>query len=233
MPYLWTDITYLLYQNNVSWNVFLDGGFGPLHDHATVGAIWDVLPGFETVQQDNQVGNAFINMSQFYIDASLGTLPKVSWLLPHYNVSEHPQASIYEGMAYVTGLVNTIMTGPDWPSTAIFIVWDDMGGFYDHVPPPYTFDADGLGIRVPSILISPYALRGVVDHQVCSTDCYLKFIEDVFLNGERMSQSGRPDPRPDYRDEQPAYGDLQNDFNFNQPPRQPLLLSTHPMSLLR
>jgi phospholipase C len=231
-PYLWTDITYLLYQNNVTWKAYLDGGLGPLHDHATVGALWDVLPGFETVQEDGQVANAEINMTEFYSDAANGTLPQVSWLLPHYNDSEHPQANIYQGQSYVTGLINAIMNGPDWSSTAIFVVWDDIGGFYDHQAPPFRFDVLGLGIRVPSLLISPYAQAGLIDHQVCSTDCYLKFIEDVFLNGERMSQSGRPDPRPDYRDEESDYGDLINDFNFNQAPRNPMVLSTHPMTLL-
>jgi phospholipase C len=125
------------------------------------------------------------------------------------------------------------MNGPDWANSAIFITWDDMGGFYDHEAPPFAFDELGLGIREPSLLISPWAIPGLIDHQVCSTDCYLKLIEDVFLNGERMSQAGRPDPRPDYRDEQPQYGDLANDFDFNRAPRRPLILSTHPMTLLR
>ena len=142
------------------------------------------------------------------------------------------QASILHGQSYVTGLINAIMQGPDWSSSAIFVSWDDIDGFYDHEPPPFQFDKLGLGIRVPAFMVSPYALTGYIDHQVCSTDCYLKLIEDTFLNGERMDQSGRPDPRPDYRDSQPAYGDLLNDFNFNQAPRRPLILSKHPMSLL-
>ena len=133
----------------------------------------------------------------------------------------------------MTGLINAIMQGPDWSSSAIFVTWDDADGFYDHEPPPFQFDKIGLGIRVPAFMVSPYAIPGYIDHQVCSTDCYLKLIEDTFLNGERMDQSGRPDPRPDYRDSQPAYGSLLNDFNFNQAPRRPLILSTHPMSLLR
>jgi hypothetical protein len=85
---------------------------------------------------------------------------------------------------------------------------------------------------VPAWLVSPYAKKNYIDHQICSTDCYLKFIEDVFLDGERMSEAGRPDPRPDYRDEEPAYGDLANDFYFTQPPRPPLMLDEHPMTLL-
>ncbi len=107
-----------------------------------------------------------------------------------------------------------------------------MGGFYDHEPPPFKIDSEGLGIRVPALLISPYAIPGTIDHQICSTDCYIKFIEDVFLGGERMNQAGRPDPRPDYRDTYAGYGDLANDFNFNQSPRPPLILSTHPMTTL-
>ena len=193
VPYLWTDITYLLYQNSVDWKVYLDGGLGPLHDHATVGALWDVLPGFETVNQDGQVGNAEnYLLSDFFSDAAAGTLPPVSWVLPHYNDSEHPQASIYDGQAYTTSLVNALMSGAGWNSTAIFIVWDDMGGFYDHVPPPFNFDVLGLGIRTPALIISPWSKTNYVDHQLCSTDCYLKFIEDTFLGGERMSQAGRP-----------------------------------------
>ena len=232
-PYLWTDITYLLYQHGVSWNVYLDGGLASLHGRTGSSPLWDVLPGFETVQEDGQVGNATVNQTQFFEDAEYGTLPQVSWILPKYNDSEHPQANIYEGMRYTTGLVNAIAKGPDWDSTAIFIMWDDMGGFYDRMAPPVTFDTLGLGIRVPSLLISAYARSRYIDHQICSSDCYLKLIEDDFLNGQRMSQSGRPDPRPDYRDEQPEYGDLVNDFDFTQPARQPLVLSTHPMSLLR
>jgi len=232
-PDLWTDITYMLYQNGISWGVYLDGGQGPVFTHDGVPGIWSVLPGFQTVQEDGQVANAELNQTQFYADAASGNLPAVTWLLPQYYDSEHPQASILHGQSYVTGLINAVMQGPDWSSSAIFVSWDDIDGFYDHEPPPFQFDKLGLGIRVPAFMVSPYALTGYIDHQVCSTDCYLKLIEDTFLSGERMDQSGRPDPRPDYRDSQPAYGDLLNDFNFNQAPRRPLILSKHPMSLLR
>ena len=233
MPDLWTDITYLLYQNGISWGVYLDHGQGnPFGQHGTPG-IWNVLPGFETVQQDGQVANAELDQTQFYSDAAAGTLPQVTWLLPEYYDSEHPQASIAHGQSYVTGLINAVMEGPDWNSSAIFVVYDDADGFYDHEPPPYQFDELGLGLRVPAWMISPYAKQGYIDHQVCSTDCNLTFIEQTFLNGESMSQAGRPDPRPDYRDAQAAYGDLANDFDFSQAPRRPLVLSTHPLTLLR
>ncbi len=72
------------------------------------------------------------------------------------------------------------MQGPDWDSTAIFLAWDDWGGFYDHVVPP-TVDANGYGLRVPGLVITPYAKHGYIDHQVLSFDAYVKFIEDDFL----------------------------------------------------
>jgi phospholipase C len=231
-PDLWTDITYLLYQNNVSWGIYLDGGQGKPFDQNHVPGIWNVLPGFQTVQSDGQVANAEINLTQFYTDAQYGTLPQVSWVLPKYAESEHPQARISDGQAYVTGLINAVMSGPDWNDTAIFVFYDDPDGFYDHEPPPYV-DAQGIGIRVPAFIVSPYAKAGYIDHQICSSDCYLKFIEDTFLGSERMNQSGRTDPRPDYRDIAPIYGDISNDFDFTQAPRPPMILRPRPMSLLR
>ena len=121
------------------------------------------------------------------------------------------------------------MRSPCWGSTAIFLSWDDFGGFYDHVRPPNA-DQNGYGLRVPGLVISPYARTGYIDHQQLSHDAYLKFIEDDFLHQERLNPAtdGRPDKRPDVREEAPGLGDLANDFDFSQAPRQPLLLPTHP-----
>jgi phospholipase C len=233
VPNLWTDITYLLYQNGITWNAYVDGGIAQAHSRVATPATWDPFPGFQTVQDDGQVANGEVNLQQqFFSDAANGTLPQVSWIFPKLPDSEHPTAKVSEGQTYVTSLINALMSSPDWSSSAIFVSWDDSDGFYDHEPPPY-IDAQGLGIRVPAFMISPFAIAGSIDHQICSSDCYLKFIEDVFLSGERISQAGRPDPRPDYRDEIPGEGDLSNDFDFNQKPRPPLLLPLHPMSLLR
>jgi phospholipase C len=138
------------------------------------------------------------------------------------------------GQTYVTTLINTIMRGRCWGSTAIFLSWDDWGGFYDHVVPP-TVDENGYGLRVPGLVISPYARRGFVDHQTLSFDAYVKFIEDDFLRGERIDPStdGRPDPRPDVRENAPILGSLVRDFNFKQKPRRPLILNPHPVTDLR
>ncbi len=143
------------------------------------------------MQQDHQLGN-IQPLKQFFSAANGGTLPAVSWITPSQGVSEHPPALVTAGQTYVTRVINTIMQSPDWKSTAIFLAWDDWGGFYDHVKPPVV-DGEGYGLRVPALVISPYARKGYVDHQVLSSDAYLKFIEDDFLHGQRL------DPRTDGR----------------------------------
>jgi phospholipase C len=117
------------------------------------------------------------------------------------------------------------MQGPQWSSTAIFLAWDDWGGFYDHVLPPIV-DENGYGFRVPGIVISPWARQGYVDHQILSFDAYAKFIEDIFLGGARLDPTtdGRPDPRPTVRENVPILGDLRNDFDFDQAPLPAVVL---------
>jgi phospholipase C len=190
--------------------------------------IWNPLPWFTTVRRDHQVRNVQ-PMRAFFAAAKRETLPAVSWLTPSNRVSEHPPALVSRGQAYVTSVINAIMRSPDWRSTAIFLAWDDWGGFYDHAVPP-TVDHNGFGIRVPALVISPYARRGFVDHRTASLDAYVKFIEDDFLGGQRLDPKtdGRPDPRPWVRDAMPQIGDLVHDFNFRQKPRPPLLLPEHP-----
>ena len=84
------------------------------------------------------------------------------------------------------------------------------------------------------MVISPYAKRGYIDHQTLSFDAYLKFIEDDFLHGARLSPKtdGRPDPRPDVRENEPILGDMTKYFDFNQRPRPPLILPEHPKTTL-
>ena len=121
----------------------------------------------------------------------------VMWVTPSQADSEHPPASVHQGQAYVTAVINAAMKSPDWDSTAIFLQWDDWGGFYDNVVPP-PVDQNGYGLRVPAMVISPYAKAGYIDHQTLSSDAYLKFIEDDFLGGSRLNPKtdGRPDPGP-------------------------------------
>ena len=98
-----------------------------------------------------------------------------------------------------------------------------------HVQPPIV-NGQGYGLRVPALVISPYARTGYIDHQTLSFDAYLKFIEDDFLHGQRIDPStdGRPDSRPFIPESALMLGNLANDFNFDQKPRQPVLLRVHP-----
>ena len=237
--YAWTDLTYLLHKDNVSWAYYVANGTEPdcendqmvctpKRQSAGTPGIWNPLPWFDTVHQDGQLGN-IQQLTKFYAAAKDGTLPAVSWIDPNGATSEHPPALVSTGQSYVTGLINAIMQGPDWDSTAIFLTWDDWGGFYDHVVPPKV-DENGYGLRVPGLVISPYAKQGYIDHQTLSFDAYLKFIEDDFLGGQRLDPKtdGRPDPRPDVRENAPQLGDLVSDFDFSQQPRKPVILPVDP-----
>jgi phospholipase C len=235
--YLWTDLTYLLHKANVSWKYYNAEGTTPacandpedcptLPANAKVPSIWNILPRFQTVKDNGQLANV-TTINQLYLDLAAGTLPAVSWIAPTGEVSEHPPAAVSVGQHYVTGIINSIMKSSAWDSTAIFVTWDDWGGFYDHVPPPVkTKDALGYGLRVPGIVVSPYARKGYIDKQVLSFDAYAKLIEDLFLGGQRLDPAtdGRPDPRPGVREEEPMLGNLLSDFDFTQAPRAPMLL---------
>jgi phospholipase C len=184
--YAWTDLTYLLHRAHVSWRYYVAKGNEPdcandalitcprVAQSASTPGIWNPLPYFTTVRDDDQLKN-IVSVHHFLTAAHDGTLPEVSWVIPSEAVSEHPRSQVSAGQSYVTGLVNAVMSGPDWKSTAIFLTWDDWGGFYDHVAPP-TVDENGYGLRVPGLVISPYARQGYVDHQVLSFDAYAKFI---------------------------------------------------------
>jgi phospholipase C len=238
----WTDVTWLLFEHHVSWAYYVQTGSQPDCDNdsaetcapvaqsAKTPGIWNPLPLFTDVQDDHQMGN-IKSLDAYFAAAKAGTLPSVSWITPSGPDSEHPPASVHKGQAYVTAVINAAMKSPDWDSTAIFLSWDDWGGFYDHVVPP-AVDQNGYGLRVPSIVISPYARRGYIDHQVLSSDAYLKFIEDDFLGSARLNPAtdGRPDPRPDVREDEAILGNLTQDFDFSQAPRPPVLLGTNPPS---
>jgi phospholipase C len=239
VDYLWTDLTYLLHRHHVSWRYYVANGSQPdcadsqmfcrhVPQGASTPGIWNPLPRFDTVQQDHQLGN-IQPLGDFYRAARKGTLAAVTWITPSQGVSEHPPSLVTAGQTWVTRLIDTIMQGPDWKSTVIFLAWDDWGGFYDHVK-PRRVDGEGYGIRVPSLVISPYARQGYVDHQVLSSDAYLKFIEDDFLHGRRLNPrtDGRPDSRPDVRENVKILGNMVHDFDFDQKPRPPLILPLHP-----
>lgn len=221
--YAWTDLTWLMHRAHVSWRYYIHAGEPP-----DTPEIWNPLPSFSTVREDHQVGNVQ-PVRRFLGAARSGTLPKVSWVVPDEVHSEHAPATPADGQRYVTRLIDSVMKGPDWKHTAIFLAWDDWGGFYDHVTPPKV-DVNGYGLRVPGLVISPYARQSYVDHQTLSFDAFNKFIEDDFMKGARIDPStdGRPDPRPDVRENAPILGNLIHDFDFNRRPRDPDPLPLHP-----
>jgi phospholipase C len=240
--YAWTDITWLLHQHGVSWGYYVGSkscSFGtpcgePRTRNGPTPAGKNPLPGFTTILETGQQGNVQRH-EDFYEQVADGTLPPVSWVVPGQNVSEHPQSKkdIDRGMAHVTRLINAVGRSELWDSSAIFVTWDDWGGFYDHAVPPRV-DENGWGLRVPGFLVSPYAKQGFIDHQPLSFDAYLKLIEDRFLGGLRLDPEGgiieRPDPRPTVREEVELLGDLTLEFDFAQEPRSPLLLDPNPFN---
>jgi len=232
----WTDITYLLHENGVSWSYYVGDDtcfFDPCKRGAgrehTVSQ-QNPLPWFTDIRETGQMDRIQTH-SQFYKAAAAGNLPSVSWMMPHNGVGEHPSNGepIWRGQRHVTNVINAIMQGPDWNDTAIFLTWDDWGGFYDHVKPPRV-DRNGYGIRVPGLLISPWAKAGTIDSQILSFDAYLKLIEDVFLNRERLNPRtiSRPDSRPTVREKVPILGSLLRDFDFERDPIPPLILDPRP-----
>lgn len=243
--YGWTDITYLLRKAGIEWRYYVGDGtpadcgdgkgicrkpgvtYDMENDYTPM--IWSPLNYFTTVQRAKQADNIQL-AKYFFRDLERGKLAQVVWVAPSREDSEHaPNGRVDMGQAWVTKVINAIGRSKSWKDTAIFLTWDDWGGFFDHVNPPRV-GKSGLGMRVPGLLISPYAKRGFIDKQVLSFDSYLRFIEDVFLGGQRLDPAtmDRPDPRPIVREEIPILGDLIHEFDFTQKPQRIPILPMWP-----
>ena len=255
----WVNFFQLLDLHGVSWKYYLGSGLEPdCNDDAMtcdpqeqasqVAGFWNPVPAYASVESQGQTYLAAHNpdIDQFLIDIKNGTLPAVSWIVPSNGLSEHPPAGITAGQDYVTSLINAVMQSPYWSSSAIFLSWDDWGGFYDHVIPPNVdtnntknSTIQGYGFRVPGLVISPWAKPGFIDHSILSSNSMNRSIEDVFMAGARLDPKAfnEPDSRPDLRDRvtevqflggpKMQIGVLENDFDFTQNPLPPLVLSTH------
>ena len=143
---------------------------------------------------------------RFITDVRKGRLANFTWITPACTDSDHSNCGGGYGPSWVAALVNTVGKSPFWQSTAIFVIWDEWGGMYDHVPPPYV-DRDGLGLRVPLLVISPYAKAGYVSHQQYETASVLRFAEDLF----GLAQLAAADKR--------ANSPAADCFDFSQKPR--------------
>ncbi len=148
-----------------------------------------------------------VPQTKFLTDVRAGKLANFTWITPECYFSDHVNCGGGYGPSWVAALVNTVGNSKFWNSTVIFVQWDDWGGLYDHVPPPYE-DYDSLGFRVPLLVISPYARHGRVSHVQYETASVLKFAEDVF-GLDRLTGADRRanSPAPDCLD-------------FTQPPRK-------------
>ncbi|MGA8097068.1 MAG: alkaline phosphatase family protein [Candidatus Cybelea sp.] len=144
--------------------------------------------------------------TQFFGDVSKGRLRTVSWVTPTFLNSDHAGSKSLSGPQWVASLVNSIGKSKYWSSTAIFIFWDDYGGWYDPEPPAYE-DYDGLGMRLPLLVVSSYARKGHVSHVHYEHGSILKFIEDQFGLG-RLAASDKRANSPE-----------KDCFDFNKPPR--------------
>ncbi|HTT26030.1 MAG TPA: alkaline phosphatase family protein [Thermoplasmata archaeon] len=152
----------------------------------------------------------FVSNTNFYADAASGTLPQLSYLIPPGNDSDHPPASSARAQTWISSIVNAVEDSPDWNHTALFITYDEYGGFYDHVAPPIAPGTNQtLGFRVPFLVISPYAKENYISHNVCYFECLLKLVEDRFSLPCLTAYDCNAPSLLDY-------------FHFNQTPRPPI-----------
>jgi phospholipase C len=172
------------------------------------GYIWSAYDAVKHIRNDPAVWQQHIfPVDDFAEQARAGLLPPVTWVTPRFELSDHPEYSMCHGENWTTRIVNAVMEGPDWQDTAIFITWDDYGGFYDHVPPPQVDDF-GFGIRVPLLVISPYAKRGFVTSELGEFSSVLRFIEDNWGLTQLTHRDREATP-------------LISAFDFEQEPRPP------------
>jgi phospholipase C len=175
-----------------------------------LGYLFSPLDAFRSIRDTSLWTTRIKDQRSFEGDARAGRLPAFSWVTPTFVQSGHPPFAICTAENWFVSKMNALMAGPDWASTAVFLVWDDFGGFYDHVPPP-AVDRFGLGPRVPLLVISPYAKRGYVSHTTYSFESVLKTAEEVFNLSPLTA-----------RDRQAH--DLLDAFDFAQRPAPPLPL---------
>lgn len=173
------------------------------------GYIWSALDAISHIRFSDLWQQNVVPPSQFITDAKNGNLPNVSWIVVG-NGSEHPPGSSCVGENLTVRQLNAVMQGPQWNSTAVFITWDDFGGFYDHVPPPQV-DNFGFGPRVPLLVVSPYAKPGNISHTVYEFSSLLTFVETRWN-------------LPALTDRDSFANDLFDTFDFGQQPLAPLPL---------
>ncbi len=174
------------------------------------GYIWSAFDAIKHIRYSSLWTDHVVPDTQFVNDAKRGNLPAVSWVVTSVGKSDHPPASSCVGENWTVAQLNSVMQGPDWGSTAVFLTWDDFGGFYDHVAPA-KLDQFGLGPRVPLIIISPFAKKGYISHTAYEFSSFLKFVETRY--GLHT-----------LTDRDALANDMTDSFDFRQQPQPPLVL---------
>jgi phospholipase C len=174
------------------------------------GYVYSALDGISHIRFGPLWSTNVVSDAQFAVDAKNGTLPAVSWLVTRGAWNEHPPAGSCAGENWTVSQMNALMQGADWSTSAVFLTWDDFGGFYDHVPGP-ELDKFGLGPRVPLLVISPYAKTGYVSHTQYEFSSVLKFIEERFGLSPMTARDAEAN-------------DVTDSFDFTQSARGPLIL---------
>jgi phospholipase C len=190
---------------NISWKYY-----APVEEHTSYR--FSAFDAIKHIRNSFSWKTKIVPNTRFASNAASGLLPAVSWVFPGYVNSEHPLYSACRGENWTVQQVNAVMQGPDWDSTVIFITWDDPGGFYDHVPPPEV-DQFGFGVRVPLLIISPFAKPGYISPTEYEHSSLLKFVETRY----------KLEPLTD-RDRNA--NDMLDSFDFTQTPQPPLVLQT-------
>ena len=203
----------------VSWKVYIQN-YKPADTYRVKGpepaqVVRAPILAFARFIDDPKLAAHIVPLDDYYSDLAKGTLPAVSYVVPA-GPSEHPPGRVQSGEAFVGNVVTALKSSTSWASSAFMWSYDDWGGWYDHVAPPKV-DQFGLGFRVPALLVSPYAKRGVVDHTQLDHTSILKFIEDNWGVAPLSTRDARAN-------------DLVSAFDFGQKPRPPELLSSEAQS---
>ena len=196
----------LLDAKSVSWRYYQESG-GP--------GLWHPYDAIRHIRDGNDYLKVVWPSDVVLSQIKSGQLPQVSWVAPSGANSDHAGTRSNGGPAWVSSIVNAVGQSQYWNDCAIFVVWDDPGGWYDHVA-PQTFNSYELGFRVPLIVISPYAKSGYVSHTQYEFGSILKFVEDAFQTGSLKTTDQRANS-------------LNDTFNFNQQPRRFVRIQAPPV----
>ena len=224
----WPTIADLLDQYKITWKCYNLGlGLGSTTSLEHLNG----LAFFGKWQNDSRLQ---FKEDDYHSDLNAGTLPQVSFLITEEVISEHPPVDIQWGQQKMADVIAKLMASSSWQSSALFLTYDEGGGYFDHVKPPQV-DAYGLGFRVPTLVVSPYAKRGYVSSAVYEHSSILKFVERRFnlptlasinhkfdtstpgTNNDAAKGDSKGPPAPP-RDGIKTLGDFYEAFNFTQNP---------------